>query len=82
MKRAIIAEQWDQYARKVLPANCHPVQRQETRWAFYAGGRALMASMMEHVSPGAEMTANDLTFMADLNSELEEFCLKVQAGTA
>lgn len=35
MKRQLMAEQWDEFVRKVLPSGCSITQRQEIRRAFY-----------------------------------------------
>jgi hypothetical protein len=32
-----MAEQWNEFARRVLPVNISPIQKQEMRLAFYAG---------------------------------------------
>jgi hypothetical protein len=37
--RRRMAEQWDSFARAVLPVGTSPLQRQEMRRAFYAGAQ-------------------------------------------
>lgn len=41
-----IRDQWESYAREVLPKDAGPVQVQETRRAFYAGARAMQGLHM------------------------------------
>ena len=46
MKRQLMAEQWDQFARQVLPASASAAQKQEMRRAFYAGAQAIFAGVI------------------------------------
>ena len=41
-RRLLMAEQWDQFARAVVPVGAPLVQRQEMRRAFYAGAQAIL----------------------------------------
>jgi len=82
MKRMLMAEQWDQFARAVLPTNCAPVQRQEMRRAFYAGAQGILFRVIASFAPESEPTASDMQVMEDLNQELQDFAKLVQQGRA
>ena len=82
VKRQLMAEQWDEFARKVLPVNCSPVQRQEMRRAFYAGAQAILFRVIAAFAPETEPTEADLQVMDDVNQELETFAKMVQQGRA
>lgn len=82
MKRLLMAEQWDQFARAVLPQNAPPVQRQEVRRAFYAGAQAIMLKVIATLASDAEPTAGDLQIMEDLERELSDFAESVKEGRA
>ena len=82
MKRLLMAEQWDKYARTVLPANCSPVQKQETRRAFYAGAQSILFSIIAAFAPESEPTAEDLQVMEDVDQELRDFGEAIRQGRA
>ena len=77
-----MVEQWDQFARVVLPADVSPTQRQEMRRAFYAGGQAIMFRVIESLAPDDEPTEEDLQVMTDLHDELQDFGKLIQQGRA
>lgn len=80
--RLRIAEQWDQFARATLPERCAPIQRQETRRAFYAGCEGMMRAVLGELSDGDGVTPADEQVMKDLHRELEAFAAMVKAGRA
>ena len=82
MKRLLMAEQWDQFARAVLPADASATQKQEMRRAFYAGGQAIMFKVITALAPDSEPTEDDLKLMNDLHQELNAFAEAVKAGRA
>ena len=82
MKRLLRAEQWDQFARAVLPADASATQKQEMRRAFYAGGQAIMFKVITALAPDSEPTEDDLKLMDDLHQELNVFAEAVKAGRA
>jgi len=82
MKRLLMAEQWDQFARAVIPAGAPPVQRQEMRRAFYAGAQAILFRVIAAFAPEEEPTPEDLQIMADLERELSDFAVAVKEGKA
>ena len=69
MKRRRVEEQYNDYARRVIPKDAEAVQRRETRQAFFAGAIAAMVLM--------ERAANDeiqaMHIMPDVMAELDAF---------
>jgi hypothetical protein len=82
MKRQLMAEQWDQFARAVLPPGTSPVQRQEMRRAFYAGAQAILFKVIAVFAPDSEPTDGDLQIMQDVHEELQNFNKAVKEGRA
>jgi len=82
MKRQLMAEQWDQFARSVLPKDCSPTQRQEMRRAFYAGAQGILFRVIAAFAPETEPTAEDLQIMEDLDQELRNFGEMIKKGRA
>lgn len=82
MKRKLMAEQWDQFSRTVLPAGCSATQRQEMRRAFYAGAQSILFRVIAALSPETEPTEADLQVMTDVNQELQDFAEAVKHGRA
>jgi hypothetical protein len=81
-KRQLMAEQWDKFARAVLPADVSVVQRREMRRAFYAGAESILFRVIEAFAPEDEPTAEDLQIMEDLDAELKAFAKAVKDGKA
>lgn len=81
-QRKLMAEQWDQFARLILPANCHLTQRQEMRRAFYAGAQAILFRLIASFAPESEPTEDDMRIMEGIQAELQEFAELVQRGRA
>jgi hypothetical protein len=82
MKRLLMAEQWDQFARAALPPSCSDVQRTEMRRAFYAGAQGILFKVIVVLAPESEPTVADLEMMNDLERELSDFAEAVKAGRA
>lgn len=82
MKRQLMAEQWDQFARLVLPKDAPAIQRQEMRRAFYSGAQAILFRVIASFAPESEPTADDLQVMSNLEQELSEFANLVKQGRA
>ena len=61
-----MAQQWDQFARAILPAGVSQVQRQEMRRAFYAGAQAILFRVIQAFAPETEPTDADVQIMKDL----------------
>jgi hypothetical protein len=57
----------------IMPANCSPTQLTEMRKAYYFGAQHVFASIMTVLSPGEEITEEDLARMSKLNDELNAF---------
>jgi hypothetical protein len=73
MKRRYMAEQFDDYRRKVIPRDAHPVQVTECKRAFFAGALAIQSVIMANLTPGPDSSPADEEMMMDLTEELEEF---------
>jgi len=82
VKRQLMAEQWNQFSRSVLPLATSPLQRREMRRAFYAGAQAILFRVIAALGTESEPTAEDLRIMQDVSDELEEFARQVKAGLA
>jgi hypothetical protein len=82
MKRQLMAEEWDKFARSVLPLNVTPGQRREMRRAFYSGAQSILFRVIQSFAPETEPTDADLQIMNDLQTELQEFGESIQAGRA
>ena len=82
IKRMLMAEQWDEFARRVLPVGCSVLQRTETRRAFYAGAQSILFRVITAFAPDAEPTAEDIQIMEDLHQELRDFGKLIQEGRA
>lgn len=82
MKRQLMAEQWDQFSRSVLPAGCSVTQRQEMRRTFYAGAQAILFRVIAAFAPETEPTEEDMQVMEDVNQELQDFAKLVKDGRA
>ena len=82
VKRMLMAEQWDQFARTVLPANCSVVQKREMRRAFYSGAQSILFRVIASFAPESEPTEEDIQIMEDLSGELQDFAELVKTGRA
>jgi hypothetical protein len=82
IRRASVAEQWDSFARAVLPIGTPPDQRREMRRAFYAGCEGLLSLFVNSLSPDPSATEEDVAIMYDVYAELIEFAAMVKAGRA
>ncbi len=67
--RRRLEEIYNDYAAKVLPKEAGPVQRKETRQAFFIGAYSLMGVLKQATDPGADETA----IMKDLEAEMDAF---------
>ncbi len=73
LKRLLVAEQWNEFARQVLPPNCSSIQRQEMRCAFYAGAESILFRVISAFAPETEPTEEDLQIVEDVHQELRDF---------
>lgn len=81
-KRQLMAEEWDKYARGVLPVGAPLVQKRETRRAFYAGAQSILFRVIQSFAPETKPTPADLQIMEDLHEELQDFAAQVKSGRA
>ena len=80
--RMLIAEKWNECARMILPADCSPLQRRETRRAFYAGAEGLLKAIMADLSDEPDGTPSDMGLMLSIDRELRQFARLVKDGRA
>jgi len=81
VNRQFVLEQWDQFARMVLPPDCHPIQRKEMRLAFYAGIKAAL-ELGNFMSEEGDATDNDVELLRSVHAELDKFTEDVKGGRA
>jgi hypothetical protein len=80
IKRQLMNEAWNGFARAVLPAGVSETQRREMKRAFYAGGECLLMAVLKMLDPGAQPTDADVEKMDDLHAELLDFAEGVKKG--
>lgn len=73
---------WREFERTVVPAEAGPIQRQETRRAFYAGAIHLFGHVTGSISPGDDVTEADLRILTDLQAEMDQYVKDLAAGAA
>jgi hypothetical protein len=73
-----MAEMWDGFKDKTIPANAPPIQIKEMRNAFYAGGLCLFNWFLMQMDEGDEPTDPDLAKVSALNDELEAYFRQFQ----
>ena len=81
-RRMLIHEQWDEFARAVIPRGASQTQRQEMRRAFYAGAQGLLKAIHVSLSLDPEVEPTDLQVMESIQQELRMFADLVEAGRA
>ncbi|TXH41264.1 MAG: hypothetical protein E6Q97_37840 [Desulfurellales bacterium] len=82
MKRQLMAEQWDTFARACLPINAPADQRREMRRAFYAGAQGILFKVIASLASDADPTTEDLELMENLQLEMSDVADAVKAGRA
>lgn len=81
-ERRVLTDEWEHYARAILPAGAPDVQKVETRRAFYAGAAALFTLMTGGLDEDSEPTELDIAFVEVLSQELAAFGRDLAAGRA
>lgn len=76
-----IAREWRSYDLRVLPMDAPPVQRSETRRAFYAGVQAMLgiAHGLGHESVSEE---RGVEILEGIDAEMREFVDAIREGRA
>lgn len=69
----VIMKCWNEFARKVVPANAPELQVKEMRMAFFAGATALFYELMTTLDPDEEPTNADMRRLAEINREIDAF---------
>lgn len=71
-----------QFAEHVLPASAPPIQRQETRRAFYAGAAWLFGEMTTGLAEDTEPTDADMAKMEMIHGEIRGWLTDMEEGRA
>jgi hypothetical protein len=79
MQRAVLAEAWDSYRRKVIPAGAPPEQITETRRSFYAGAHVMLEAAKKAGEPSVSEDVGVLMFEG-IDREILEFYRLVKTG--
>ncbi len=82
MRKKLLASAWQSYATKVLPATASATQRLETRRAFYSGANSFFSELMGAIDSSPNATSDDVSVIARMQDELEQFLVDVKAGRA
>lgn len=73
-RRRAIERLWESYRTMVVPADASETQIRETRQAFFAGAAILFEGILQNLSSSEdEITEADMTLMADVQAEIDEF---------
>ena len=75
-----IRDQWNEYASMVYPVGAPDFQLRELEQAFFAGALSLWTAIMKGLDPEAEPTADDMQRMADIETELIEYAITIEAS--
>ena len=67
-----IEKSWESYRKMVLP-KAKEEELIEHRKAFLAGAAILFTSVLKGLSEGDGVTEGDMRFMADIQTEVDEF---------
>lgn len=81
-RRPTIAEAWEAYRDKCVPASASPAQFTESRNAFYVGAYTLFEIITNGLSPGEEPEDADLALLDELRAELDRFLGEALKGRA
>jgi hypothetical protein len=73
MTRKLVLEGWNGYRHQIMPAECGPVQVEETRRAFYAGAIHLFHSLNTILDADREPTDKDLAQVTAIQKEFEDY---------
>lgn len=80
--RKLMAEQWEEFGRKVLPPDVSLIQKREMKRAFYAGAQTILFRVIAAFAPESEPTDADVAIMESVHQELQEFAKAVVRGEA
>lgn len=80
--QGLIAKDWNEYVRQVLPRDASPIQVKETGRAFYAGAQSLLYSIQHGLSAGDGVADGDVAMLEAVERELSDFAEAVVEGRA
>lgn len=81
-ERVNLGDQWDDYAREILPQGAGVAQKVETRRAFYAGAAAMFSLLSNGFDADSEPTDLDLDYVTALSREIAQFGEDIARGKA
>jgi hypothetical protein len=76
-----IQEQWDWFAKLVVPKDAPPIQQQEMRRAFYAGAEAMTRIQFAIADKDVSENAG-IQILEGCHDELRRFALQMADGEA
>ncbi len=74
-----VSEQWDLFARMVLPVRVSMVQTTEMRRAFFAGARTMLRLCTE-VAPDEVSEVQGVAMLEALHEEMCQYARELAAG--
>lgn len=81
-ERRSLAEEWDEFARQVMPKDAPKVQRVEMRRAWYAGAAAMLGLVSGGLDADREPTDLDVAYLESIHQELIAFSRDIARGKA
>lgn len=75
-----IEDAWKKFEVMVVPKDAGPVQRDETRKAFYSGAAILFQILINRIDKEEEPTEQDMRLMDDIAKEVDEFGQELDAA--
>ena len=81
-ERRALADEWKEYATRIMPKGAGQTQHVETRRAFYAGAAAMFGLMTGGLDADKEPTDLDVAYVESLNQELKQFLRDLDTGAA
>ena len=81
-ERRGLSDEWESYARDILPTAAPDVQKIETRRAFYAGAAAMFGLLTGGLDADSEPTELDVAFVESLSQEIAAFGRDLAEGRA
>lgn len=75
-----INDQWNHFAKQVLPEPCHAIQAREMKRAFFAGFAASLSTFTTQIANLPE--DEGIEVMKSLMEQCKGFCIAVELGEA
>lgn len=72
-KNTVILDGWRSFESRVVNPAAGEHQRNEMRMAFFSGAMILFSALMNRMTEGAEVEADDEQLLTDIHDELREY---------